>query len=83
MDYRLIRTTADELGTELTDVTDNALRIALDDVKTASQMYSMPAFEGGTDARNVLDNHLHGKAIHDRGEIVELIAAAAYPARKQ
>ena len=73
MDYELIRATADEFDIVLTDATDQALRIAISEVKE-STMYSMPAFQTATAARGVLYSHLRNKAIEDRATIVEMMA---------
>ena len=74
MDYTLIRKTATEEGIELTTVTDDALRVALDGIRV-SLMYTPPSsFAGGVAARAVLDTHLRTKAVADRESVVELIS---------
>lgn len=73
MDYELVRESADRQGIELTAVTDAAIRVALDGVRT-SLMYTPPSsFAGGVAARAVLDSHLRDKAIADRAAVLDLI----------
>lgn len=74
MDYALIRQNAIENDLYLTDITDAALRVALEGINAGAIMYTPPSsFAGAVAARGVLYNHLRDKARRDRAAVVELI----------
>jgi len=72
LDYDLLRAHLDDRGIEIAQIVYDTLRVALEKMGS-SEMYTNKAFEGGTAARRVLENHLQAKAEADRESVVELI----------
>ncbi|MCL1881490.1 MAG: extracellular solute-binding protein [Oscillospiraceae bacterium] len=72
MNYELIYNTAKDLEIELIDVVYDAIRVALETVKS-STMYSSGSFAGAADARRVLYSHLRERSVSDRGLVLAQI----------
>ncbi len=62
-----------EQGVTINPVMDVTLKLALEEIQTC-ELYTNKAFDGGTLARSVLDNHLKDKVKADREAIVKLIS---------
>jgi len=74
MSHDLIRETAIRENIELTTVTDDALRVALNCVQD-NEMYSSQVFANAVATRPILDLHLRRRAQEDREAVLELIAS--------
>lgn len=72
IDYELLKTEINENGITLDTITDETLKIALEEIKT-SQLYTNKAFSGGAVARSVLEYNFQDKAVADREAVLQLI----------
>ena len=72
LDYDLLRSLLDEGGVEVEPIVYETLRVALEKVGM-SELYTNRAFEGGAEARRVLETNLQELASADREIVIGLI----------
>ncbi|MCL1843963.1 MAG: extracellular solute-binding protein [Defluviitaleaceae bacterium] len=76
MDVNRIRAAAEDAGIDMTDITYQTLRVAIESTRT-SNLYSTCAFIGAADARSVLTESLRHRALAGRNYVLEQVAAGA------
>jgi multiple sugar transport system substrate-binding protein len=73
MDAGLVRAAAQDAGINLTQIAYETLHVALNTVRER-ELYATSSFTGGSNARAVINSHLHNHAVAGRAEVLELIA---------
>ncbi len=72
IDYDTLKAKISEKDQSISEIADNVLKIALEEMDTA-ELYTNKAFDGGTSARNILEYHLQDKAVADKEAILQLM----------
>jgi len=71
-DYDAFSALLAEKGVSINPIAEETLRVSLKEILT-SEMYTNKPFTGAAAAREVLENHLQGKAVKDREAVVEML----------
>jgi len=71
-DYEYYKSTAEKLGIEIDDTNDRVIKEAFNCVSN-STLYTSKAFDGGQEARSILEKNLADKAAADRKTVTELL----------
>lgn len=72
VDYDALVSRLTAAGQTIDEITSETLRIAFEEIKT-SELHTNKAFDGGANARAVLEHHLQDKAIADREAFLKAI----------
>lgn len=75
-DYDYYKQTAEKLGIEISGVNDKVIREAFNSA-SKGELYTTKAFDGGQEARAILEKSLAEKAEADRASVKELLAGGA------
>ena len=72
MNYDTIKTKSSEAGIDFNVITEDTLKIAIDGINQ-SELYTTKAFDGGIEARGILDVCLQDKAVADRESVLDMV----------